>query len=80
MLDGTFAPSNPDLDHLARSGDAVDAIYSWLIYSPSSFVAVTAALGRYVEQVAPNGRRFFAERPTTRPCEPLRLAGMNPQI
>jgi predicted GNAT family N-acyltransferase len=66
VLDGTFDPSCPLADHVAAQSETVTAIYAWLIYSPRSFVAVTAALSDYVARYAPQGCSIFcrAANPT----------------
>jgi predicted GNAT family N-acyltransferase len=59
VISGDFDPSAPALEYVATATETVAAIYAWLIYSPRSFVAVTAALATYVETYASGGCSIF---------------------
>lgn len=59
VIDGSFDPADPALEHLATPSEKVSAIYAWLIYAPRSIVAVIGALAGYVDQYAAHGCSIF---------------------
>jgi len=59
LLSGDLDASAPNPDFVVRPGEAVEAIYAWLVFSPGSYVATISGLVNYVESYAPEGCAVF---------------------
>lgn len=78
LLSGDFSPAAPHPDYVVEPGHRVEAIYAWLVYSPSSYVASIAGLVDYVEAYAPDGCAVFLRAAHARAAALFAKCGYEP--
>ena len=58
LLSGDFSSAAPHPDFVVEPGQKVEAIYAWLVFSPSSYVASIAGFGLVQQQFFPSSTRL----------------------
>lgn len=78
LLSGDFSPAAPHPDYIVEPGQKIEAIYAWLVFSPSSYVASIAGLVDYVEAYAPDGCAVFLRAAHARAAALFAKCGYEP--
>ena len=78
LLSGGFSAAAPHPDYVVEPGQKAEAIYAWLVFSPSAYVASVAGLVDYVEGYAPDGCAVFLRAAHARAAALFAKCGYEP--
>jgi predicted GNAT family N-acyltransferase len=60
LTSGRFEGSNPDPELIAPPGEAPEALYFWLVYSPGNLAKLLSAIGRVLREFSSCGCPIFS--------------------